>query len=214
MILELINIHKTYNRDIEDIKVLSDFYLALNFGEALAITGASGSGKTTLLNIIAGIDKADKGSIIFDGQDISLYTLDQLASIRLKNIGIVFQDHHLLEQCTALENVLIPTLPIDNSDDAQQYAAALFEKLGMSNRKEHFPSQLSGGECQRVAIIRALINRPKLLLADEPTGNLDKSTKRDLLKTLSYINKEFKTAIIMATHSDLAASYMDRTISL
>jgi len=214
MILELINIHKTYNREIEIIKVLTEFYLALNYGEALAVTGASGSGKTTLLNIIAGIDKADKGKIIFDGQDISLYTLEQLAAVRLQNIGIVFQDHHLLQQCTALENVLIPTLPLDNSDEARQYADELFDKLGMSKRKDHFPSQLSGGECQRIAIIRALINRPKLLLADEPTGNLDKSTKRDLLKTLAYINKELETTIIMATHSDLAASYMNRTISL
>jgi len=214
MILELINIHKTYNREIEIVKVLTDFYLALNYGEALAITGASGSGKTTLLNIIAGIDKADKGKIIFDGKNISLYTLEQLAAVRLQNIGIVFQDHHLLQQCTALENVLIPTLPLDNSDEARQYADELFDKLGMSKRKEHFPSQLSGGECQRIAIIRALINRPKLLLADEPTGNLDKSTKSDLLKTLAYINKELETTIIMATHSDLAASYMNRTISL
>jgi len=214
MILELINIHKTYSREIESIKVLSDFYLAVNYGEALAITGASGSGKTTLLNIIAGIDKADKGKIIFDGNDISLYTLEQLAAVRLQNIGIVFQDHHLLQQCTAFENVLIPTLPLDNGEDATQYADELFDKLGMSNRKDHFPSQLSGGECQRIAIIRALINRPKLLLADEPTGNLDKSTKSDLLKTLAYINKELETTIIMATHSDLAASYMSITISL
>jgi ABC-type lipoprotein export system ATPase subunit len=214
MILELTNIHKTYHRESEDIPVLSDFFLALDYSETLAITGASGSGKTTLLNIIAGIDKADKGKIIFDGRNISLYTLEQLADVRLKNIGIVFQEHHLLQQCTAFENVLIPTLPLGDNKTATTYANELFDKLGMSERKTHFPSQLSGGECQRIAIIRALINKPKLLLADEPTGNLDKSTKTDLLKTLSYINKEFKTTIIMATHSDLAASYMDKTIEL
>ncbi|MDA3800216.1 MAG: ABC transporter ATP-binding protein [Kiritimatiellae bacterium] len=215
MILELKNICKSYTTESEEIVVLNDFYLAVNAGDTLAVVGASGSGKTTLLNVISGVDKANRGQIILNGQDFSLYTLEQLAEVRLQNIGIVFQNHHLLPQCTAFENALLPTLPLNSDVNAnEQYADELFEKLGMADRKHHFPSQLSGGECQRVAIIRALINKPKLLLADEPTGNLDKSTKMELLNTLRYINEEFHMTIIMATHSDTAASYMSRTIPL
>lgn len=215
MILELRNIYKSYKTESEEIVVLDDFYLAVNAGDTLAVVGASGSGKTTLLNVISGVDKFDIGQIILNDQDISLYTLEQLAEVRLQNIGIIFQQHHLLPQCTAFENALLPTLPLDNDVKAnEQYANELFERLDMADRKNHFPSQLSGGECQRVAIIRALINKPKLLLADEPTGNLDKSTKIELLDTLRYINEEFQMTIIMATHSDLAASYMSRTIAL
>lgn len=214
MILKLKNIYKTYKNERETINIFNGFNLNIAEGETIAVTGASGSGKTTLLNIIAGITEVDSGDIIFNGKNITKFNAEQMAKLRLNEIGIIFQDHHLLPQCTALENALLPTLPFNKAESSKPYAEKLFKILGLESRMNHFPAQMSGGECQRTAVIRALINKPKILLADEPTGNLDKTIKKELLDTLTYINQQFNTTILMVTHSDSAAAYMKNQITI
>ncbi len=213
-VLEIKNIVKGYNYEGGRLEVLKGADLTITEGEMLAITGTSGSGKTTLLNTIATIISADSGDIFFDQKNISDFNEDQRADFRLQNIGIIFQQHHLLPQCTAWENVLMPTINSRTKpEDLERYATELFQRAGIADRMHHFPGQLSGGECQRVAVIRALINRPSLLLADEPTGALDKNSTENLLNLLQDFNRDGMT-IIMVTHSDYAADKMNRKIKL
>ena len=189
--------------------VLRGVNLSLGAGEMAAIVGPSGSGKSTLLNIIGTLDTPDRGSLTLDGT--SLVGLDEkaLARVRSQKLGMIFQLHHLLPQCTVLENVLIPTLaegPVQRKEPPEARAQRLLERVGLAERLKHRPGQLSGGERQRVAVVRALLNEPKLLLADEPTGALDQDSANNLTDLLIELNKEEGVALLVITHSpELAA---------
>jgi len=189
------------------LSVLRNVSLNLQRGEAVAITGPSGSGKSTLLHILGALDRPTSGSVKLEAETPFTLNDAELATFRNRRIGFVFQDHHLLPQCTVLENVLIPTLV--NSDvnrtEAATFARALLERVGMSNRLEHRPAELSGGERQRVAVARSLILKPLLLLADEPTGNLDKANATVVGELLLQLHREQNTMLVVVTHSmDLA----------
>jgi lipoprotein-releasing system ATP-binding protein len=213
------HITKTYPSPtrIAPIIVLNDISLAIDAGESLAIVGPSGSGKTTLLNIIASLDRPDKGTVRIDGRDICGLPEKELARLRNSTIGVVFQKHYLLPQCTLLQNVLIPTLPWPagkNRKEIAERADRLLERVGLSNRKHHLPGQLSGGECQRAAVVRALINGPRLLCADEPTGSLDRTSSDALGELLVELNKEEQTALLVVTHATALAGRMDLQLEL
>lgn len=219
MICKIENITKKYSSPsgVADLIILDEISLSLDKGESIAVTGPSGSGKSTLLHIAAGLEQPDSGSVIIDGSRVSEMNGNELAVLRNCKVGIVFQNHYLLPQCTLLENVLIPTLPYQdkqNRKKSAERAVYFLERMGLSDRLNHFPSQLSGGECQRVALARALINKPALLCADEPTGSLDKISAIEMGKLLLEINKEEQTALLLVTHSEPLAAQMDKTLSL
>jgi lipoprotein-releasing system ATP-binding protein len=179
----------------------------MNRGDSLAVTGPSGSGKSTLLYILGALDQATSGSVTLDGTDPFTLSVAQQAHFRNQQIGFIFQDHHLLPQLTVLENVLIPTLPSQGATlEAEMRGKELLERVGLANRMSHRPAQLSGGERQRVAVCRALINKPTLLLADEPTGNLDRATADSVGSLLLDLNREFNTLLVCVTHSTELAS--------
>jgi ABC-type lipoprotein export system ATPase subunit len=199
------------------LDVLRAVDLDVGRGESVAIVGPSGSGKSTLLNIIGGLATPTAGQVCFDAADLHALSADALAAFRNREMGYVFQAHHLLPQCTALENVLVPTL-ID-PDRARRAAAvergeALLELVGLGARIGHRPSRLSGGECQRVAVVRALIMGPKLLLADEPTGSLDGRAAEGVAEIFSTLNREEGVSLIAVTHSDRFAVCMGRVLEL
>ncbi len=218
MLLKLQNISKTYDAiSGNGLHVLRDLSMELNTRETMAILGPSGSGKSTLLNIIGALDKPDTGEVIFNGEKITAYNEDKLASFRNKEIGFVFQSHHLLPQFTVLENVLIPTLALKDKPDGRelrQRAEMLIKEVGLWSHKDKYPGTLSGGECQRVAVIRALINKPKLLLADEPTGSLDRSNAQAITQLLLQLNQEFQAALIVVTHSEEVGTNLQKTCRL
>lgn len=209
-LLSLVDVAKSYSGPSGPVPVLKGLSLEVAGGESIAITGPSGSGKTTLLNLIGGLDTPDRGRIRIQGTDIASLTAEASAAFRLRQIGLVFQRHLLLPQCTALENVILPTIPTEQGrTSVLERARSLFARAGLAARTDHFPSQLSGGERQRVAVLRALINSPTLLLADEPTGALDKAAATDLLDLL----REFRhdgMSVVLVTHSERAAGTMDR----
>ena len=210
MILELTGVGKTYGGNVE---VLRDVNLQLGRGASLAIVGPSGSGKSTLLNIMGALDKPTCGEVRLDGCDLGSLTEKELAVIRNRRIGFVFQLHHLLPQCSLLENVLVPTLTAPAelcTAAARQRAERLLERVGLQTRREHRPGQLSVGERQRVAVVRALINQPQLLLADEPTGSLDRHSADDLGELLVELNREEKITLVVVTHSTELARRMGR----
>ena len=214
LLLELIDINKGYEHPAGTVEVLKDISLQLNSGDRIAITGPSGSGKSTLLNLIGCLDRPDSGKILY--RQNSLFELSQTAldEFRLRRISIIFQSHHLLPQCTALENILLPTLPIGgNTKAANERAEKLLAQAGLQQRRNHFPGELSGGECQRIAVCRALINSPELLLADEPTGALDHHTALELLDLIDQLT-DSSMALLMVTHSPEAASRMNRQFEL
>ena len=217
--IKLTNINKSYNipDNNKNTPVLKDLSLEITAGESVAITGPSGCGKSTLLNIIGTLDKADSGILELNGRDISRLNDSKCASIRSKEIGFVFQLHHLLPQCTVLENVLIPTLPIVAENDpatSQARALQLLKQVGLADRTNHHPGQLSGGERQRVAVIRALINKPSILLADEPTGALDRLAAEQLASLLIELNQSEAITLITVTHSNTLAAHMNRQLTL
>ncbi len=219
MLLELKNISKNFELPSGEgyTTVLRDISLQVSQGESVAVVGPSGSGKSTLLNILGTLDKPTSGVVTFAGQDLADLGDSDLSRIRNREIGFVFQLHHLLPQCTVLENVLIPTIPlglIKGDMEVIDRAKSLLERVGLENHMDHFPAQLSGGEMQRVAVIRALINRPKLILADEPTGSLDRESSENLGQLLVKVNKEEGTALITVTHSAELARLMDQTFKL
>lgn len=189
------------------VEILKGISLSLPSGATAAIVGPSGSGKSTLLNILGTLDRPTTGAVSLDGQLISQLTEEELAGVRNRLIGFVFQMHHLLPHCTALENVLVPTLAMGKPDkDARERAEKLLKRVGLSHRLHSLPGTLSGGERQRVAIVRALINRPKLLLADEPTGALDRASSEALAQLLLELNREENVTLVVVTHApDLAA---------
>jgi ABC-type lipoprotein export system ATPase subunit len=218
-LLKLNNVSKSYLTagGSEELRILHGIDLELNRGESLAILGPSGSGKSTLLNIIGTLDRPTGGEVIFDGEDVG--RLDDIALARVRNakIGFIFQAHHLLPQCTVLENVLVPTLASTDKGlrgSAPDRARNLLDRVGLQKRLEHRPGQLSGGERQRVAVVRALINEPKLLLADEPTGALDQSSAHNLAQLLTEINREQNLTLILVTHAIDLAARMQRQVEI
>jgi ABC-type lipoprotein export system ATPase subunit len=217
-ILQVENVSKRYNAvALEGPEVLRNVSLCVNPGESLAVVGPSGSGKTTLLNIIGALDRPTTGRVILDGDNLADLDETQLAELRNCRVGFVFQSHHLLPQCTVLENVLVPTLV--NRERAgrsgtQSAAKELLDRVGLSDRLSYRPGQLSGGERQRVAVVRALINQPKLLLADEPTGSLDAEASGHLAQLLVELNHERGVTLIMVTHDRSLASRMGRLLTL
>lgn len=205
------NIHKTYG----SLEVLKGIDLEINKGEIVSIVGASGAGKTTLLQIIGTLDKPTSGQIQFDNQDIASLSERRLASFRNMNIGFVFQFHHLLPEFTALENLCIPAFIAGVSQkEAKNRALELLEFLHLSDRAEHKPSALSGGEQQRVAVARALMNHPSVILADEPSGNLDSANARELHALFFTLRKEFNQTFVIVTHNQELADMSDRKLMM
>lgn len=198
-----------------DLDVLKGVSLTLEAGHSLAVTGPSGSGKSTLLHIMGGLQRPTSGRVLVRGRDLAGLNDVQSADLRCREVGFVFQDHHLLPQCTLLENVLIPALarrppgplPVERAE-------ALAERVGLGGRLGHFPGQLSGGERQRVALVRSLINEPALLLADEPTGALDRHTAEGLAELLVELNREKRTGLVVVTHAESLAGRMERSVRL
>ncbi len=199
------------------VAVLAGIDLAVERGDSLAITGPSGSGKSTLLSIIGTLDTPSSGTVVLDGQDLSQLRGAALAALRNRRIGFVFQAHYLLPQCTVFENVLVPTLATNNEvlrDGAPERARRLLERVGLGSRLTHRPGQLSGGERQRVAVVRALINEPQLLLADEPTGALDRVSAEQLGDVLLELNRDMRVTLIVVTHALDLARKMERRLEL
>jgi lipoprotein-releasing system ATP-binding protein len=214
-LLKLEAITKRYEASPDSEPVLQGVDLTVNEGDCLAITGPSGSGKSTLLNIIGTLDRPTSGNVTLDGQNLLQLDDNSLAKLRNRNIGFVFQLHHLLPQCSVLENVLVPSIVNnDRRQDIVERAGRLLNYVGLSHRLSYRPGQLSGGERQRVAVVRALINNPALLLADEPTGSLDRHGAENLAKLLVDLNKEEKVTIILVTHAGELANQMNRTFNL
>lgn len=199
------------------LTVLAGIDLELHRGESLAIVGPSGSGKSTLLQIIGTLDQPTRGRVLLDGRALETLDQEEVALVRNRQMGFIFQAHHLLPQCTVLENVLLPTLPCTNEvlrDGAPERARRLLHRVGLGERLKHRPAQLSGGERQRVAVVRALINEPRLLLADEPTGALDRASAANLGRLLSELNREMGVTLIMVTHSLELAACLQRAMEL
>jgi putative ABC transport system ATP-binding protein len=207
------NLTKTYTVDHRTIKVLDAVSLAVRGGEFVVIAGSSGSGKTTLLTLLSGLDRPTEGEIWIDGQEISTASEDTLAPLRNRSIGFVFQSFHLVPAMTALENIMFPA-ELMKRHDAEASARALLEKVGLSARADNLPSQLSGGEKQRVALCRAMINRPKLLFADEPTGNLDSRNGQLVLDQLLSLKQAHAVTLILVTHNPEIAAAADRVYTL
>lgn len=206
---------KSYPTAGEPVVVLRDIELSLQSGDSLAVVGPSGSGKSTLLNLIGGLDLPTSGRVVVDGEDITRMSELLLSKFRNRKIGFVFQDHHLLPQCSVLENVLIPCLAQGKpSKDQVEWAKYLLERVGLSHRSDHRPSELSGGERQRTALARALILRPTLILADEPTGNLDATSGQKVAELLLELQIENRAILITVTHSSRLASLMARRMQL
>ncbi|HEY7314543.1 MAG TPA: ABC transporter ATP-binding protein [Gemmataceae bacterium] len=213
MSLHVEHLSKDYPTRSGALRVLRDIDLDLARGDALAIMGPSGSGKSTLLHLLGTLDRPTGGAVRLEGRDPFALSERELADFRNRNIGFVFQDHHLLPQCSVLENVLIPTLVArDNRESMKAWARQLLERVGLSDRLDHRPAELSGGERQRVAVARALIHRPILLLADEPTGNLDRRTADAIGKLLLDLHREENTILIVVTHSMELADLFPRRL--
>lgn len=209
MIIEAHDIHKSFG----PLEVLKGLSLQVPKGEIVAITGASGAGKTTLLEILGTLSRPSSGSLNINGTNVLALSGKQLSAFRGKNIGFVFQFHHLLPEFNSIENVMIPALIAGTSSrEAKEKAAALLTRVGLKERLLHKPSQLSGGEQQRVAIARALINQPAVLFADEPTGNLDSVTKEEIHSLLFSLKQELGQTIIVVTHDSALASLCDRAL--
>ncbi|MEW6025773.1 MAG: ABC transporter ATP-binding protein [Planctomycetota bacterium] len=205
--ISLENITKTYRLGEVDIPALRGVSMSINDGDFIAIMGASGSGKTTLMNIIGCLDKPTSGRYIIEGIDVSTLSRDELAGIRNRKIGFVFQNFNLLARTSALENVELPLFYGSSltGKERHQRAREILEQMGLGDRIRHYSSQLSGGQQQRVAIARALVNRPKLVLADEPTGNLDSKSSKEIMDILTNLNKGGKTIVIITHEADVAA---------
>lgn len=220
VILKAENVHKSYRMGATKVNVLKGVDLAVQEGEFVAIIGASGSGKSTFLHVLGGLDRPDKGVIQFDGRDLNRVRAWELNRFRNERVGFVFQFYHLLDELSVLENVLLPAMVsrsvvgwMTSRRAARKRAADLLEQLGLGHRAGHKPYQLSGGERQRVAIGRALMNEPKLLLADEPTGNLDSTTGNGILNVFETLNRAGQT-IVMVTHDERIARKAQRIMTL
>ena len=205
------NITKSYGT----LNVLRGVNLEIQKGEIVAIMGKSGAGKSTLLHIIGTLDRADTGQVVINGEDISRMNNKRLAEFRNQNIGFIFQFHHLLPEFSALENVTIPALIGGGKETvARKRATELLDYLGLADRLTHKPSELSGGEQQRVAVARALMNAPAVVFADEPTGNLDSASSKDLHELLFQLRKDFQQTFVIVTHNEELAAMSDRTLTM
>lgn len=201
----------------DPVAVLDQISFEVQRGESVAIVGPSGSGKSTLLNIIGTLDRPSRGRVLLDGEEVSQLNDAELAAVRNRRVGFVFQAHHLLPQCTVLENVLVPTMPSTDKAlraGAESRARSLLDRVGLGSRLGHRPGQLSGGERQRVAVVRALINQPNVLLADEPTGALDRASAQHLARLLLELNREQQVTLVLVTHALDLASQMERVLEL
>ena len=217
MIVELKDIFKSYSEGEDNPRrnILDSFNLLINFDESISIVGPSGCGKTTLLNILGTLDKPDSGEVIFKGELVTHMNDDQLSKLRAEKIGFIFQSHYLLPQISVIENVILPTLAANrkqNNSIIFDEAESLLSQVGLKKQAHKFPSQLSGGEKQRVAIVRSLINKPNLVLADEPTGSLDKSRGEDIIDLLKSLCVNNQTSLVVVTHDVEIASQMKRRL--
>jgi putative ABC transport system ATP-binding protein len=206
-------IGKTVKSGEADLVILREIDLAVTRGEALAVVGASGSGKSTLLAILAGLDTPTSGTVSLDGQDIFAMDEDMRAELRGRSVGFVFQSFQLLPSLTALENVMLP-LELGNDAAAESKAKDMLVRVGLGERLHHYPKHLSGGEQQRVALARAFVVRPKLLLADEPTGSLDADSGAEVIRLLFEMNREYGTTLVMVTHDEALATRCTRKVRL
>lgn len=207
------NIHKQYALDGVNVHALRGINFSVDRGEFIAIMGPSGSGKSTLMNIIGCLDLPDSGSYILDGQNVARKRLDELATLRNRSLGFVFQNFNLLSRTSALENVEVPLVYAGMARrERRARASALLQQVGLGDRLQHLPNQLSGGQQQRVAIARALVNRPALLLADEPTGNLDSATSHEVMEIFAQLRRDRGITIIVITHERDIAAYGTRTV--
>ncbi len=213
MSVEIKDLKKSFFQGESQIEVLKNVTTQIQTGEIVAIVGESGSGKSTLLSLLSGLDRADTGSIVIDNTDMTTLSENQMTAFRAKYISIVFQQYHLLSHLTALENVMLPA-EILGQKNIKEDAIKLLEDMGLSHRLNHFPSQLSGGESQRVAIARALITKPHLLLADEPSGNLDTRTGDSVMNSFFEIVKKHNITTMLVTHSEILAQRCQRTLKL
>ena len=215
VLLRVTSLSKAYNSPTGALSILSDMDLDLYRGEFLAVVGESGVGKSTLLQILGTLDMPDSGEAYFEGQSIFNLTQSECAQFRNENIGFVYQAHHLIPELSAVENVMLPLLVGGvNKHEAEKKSIQLLSKLGLDKRLGHIPARLSGGEAQRVAVARALVGKPSLLLVDEPTGNLDEATAQSVFKSMQELCKEEGTAVIMVTHSMALAAQVDRAVCL
>jgi putative ABC transport system ATP-binding protein len=211
--ISLVDVSRTVTSGAGQLTILKPTSLTIPRGQSVAITGASGSGKSTLLGLIAGLDAPTTGRILLDNDDITALDEERLARLRGAKVGIVFQSFHLIPSLTALENVMVP-MEIAGRADARDRAASLISDVGLTGRGHHYPSQLSGGEQQRVAIARALANDPPILLADEPTGNLDSATGQQVIELLADVNRRHGRTLVLVTHDIELAARADRIVRL
>jgi len=212
-ILRVENLSKTYNNGNRKLVILDKINFNIEEGETFAIVGPSGSGKTTLLGLSAGLDRSDEGTIELCGENLSELDEDDRAALRNRHVGFVFQNFQLIPTLTALENVAVP-LELRGDSSAENEATALLEKVGLKDRMNHYPTQLSGGEQQRVALARAFCNKPKILFADEPTGNLDEATGQNVIDLLLTLNKDLGTTLVIVTHDMELAKKTQRILKL
>ena len=214
-LLEAVDLHKSYKTSKQVLNVLSGTHLKLKAGEMLGIIGASGVGKSTLLHVLGGLDRPESGKVLFQGEDICAKGNRYLENFRNQRVGFVFQFFNLLSDFTALENAMFPALiGRVEEKEARELAEQLLVQMGLKDRLQHKPGELSGGESQRVALARGLINKPGLLLADEPTGNLDNKASDSLIELIQSLNSELGQTVVVVTHSQRIASKMDRVMEL
>jgi len=212
-LLSLKQVSKSFHQGSQRIEVLNRLDLSIQPGEIVSILGQSGSGKSTLLSLLAGLDHPDTGTVEVKGENLAKLSQDQLSKFRSKNLGIVFQQYHLMSNLTALENVGVP-LELQGTREFGEPARMALKQVGLSNRLAHFPSQLSGGECQRVALARAIVSEPSLILADEPSGNLDQKTGCEIMDLLFRLCRDRGQSLILVTHNHELAKLCDRTLIL
>lgn len=215
VMIEAIDVNKEYRRSGAIIRALADINMSVKSGEFIIIQGPTGCGKSTLLNVLSGLDLPDSGKIIFDGENIARAKEDRLSKIRRQKVGMVFQDFNLIKTLTAVENVesmLWPT--VLNNKEIENRAIAALRDVNMLERKDHFPVQMSGGEKQRVAIARAIVGKPRVVFADEPTGNLDPDSETQIMELLKKINKDYETTILCVSHRNTVAKHGDRIIKM